>query len=191
MSLFLNFEYYPKIDANLLEISKSTDENLKSAQYFLVINFLSDLMYSNKNNSEIFNAFVIDESHIVLNDEKSLSMISRMIREARKFNTLIILGSQNITDFQSINNNTISSIFSNAANIFVGKIEGDQIESLNKLLETKLEALTEEEIKYFQKTRGNFLYFNEKQRVNFKVEFNDDIEEIILKEEQIQKIKEY
>lgn len=175
---------------NLIEASKTSNKSIRKAYFFLVINFLNEVMYENKNTGK-FNSYIVDEAHIVFNDEISLISISRMIREARKFNTMILLGSQNITDFQSIDNNIVSTIFSNTSNIFVGKIEGDQIDSLKSLLSTKSEPLTEVEISYLKRERGNFLYFNEQERINLKVSFDSDIGDLILKQEQVQNQQEF
>jgi len=121
----------------------------------------------------------------------TLSIISKMVREARKFNTMIMLGTQNITDFQTNDNNLLRSIFSNTSNLFIGKIEADQIELLNSLLESKMKKLNSSEIQHFQKERGNFLHINEKDNILFKVDFDDFTKHLIFKEEQIQDNKEY
>jgi len=176
---------------NTFEILKTSDTNLRQSQYFLIMNFLNELMYENDFKNDAFLSIIIDEAHLFFKDYKILSIISKMVREARKFNTMIMLGTQNITDFQSSDDNLLQSIFSNTSNLFIGKIEADQIDKLNSLLESKMKKLNIHEIEHFQKERGNFLFSNEKENILLRVELDEFTKHLLFKPEQIQDKKEY
>ncbi len=181
----------PLIIFNTFEILKTSDKNLKKANYFLIMDYINGTMYENDFKNNKFLSIIIDESHLFFNDFKTLTVISKMVREARKFNTMIMLGTQNISDFSTEDNNLLQSIFSNTSNLFIGKIEAEEIKLLNSLLETKMQKLNQYEIEHFQKARGNFLYLNEKNNILFKVDFDDFTKHLILRKEQIQDNKEY
>ena len=194
--IFFIFDTYQTLNANskltilnLIDVMKITDQNFKKAHLFLLINYLNTLMYANRNKE--FLTILMDEAHLIFNDELSLYTISKMTREARKFNTMFLLGSQNISDFYSINNEILSSIFSNTANIFIGKIESDQINIINDMLSTKFEKLQKEEIEHLQLNRGSFLYITEKERHKINISFNETISKVILLDEQKQDQIEY
>jgi Helicase HerA, central domain len=91
---------------DILNIDYSKDEFIRR--------FLNAFaLYFTRNPIEEFRVLIIDEAHLILRDENNLTfrLVNKLLREARKFNTSIVMISQNFSDIPEEIRSQFQNIF--------------------------------------------------------------------------------
>ncbi len=135
------------------KIFNSPSESFKNASLILLIQLIQSKAKLNKNSGNIFHA-VIDEAHNFFNTEVGKHKIQSFIREARGWNSGVILISQNPQDFMG------GKIMNNITTTFYGSLDSETVNELSKTLSLSadIEGLNKTEKKFIlSASRGQFL----------------------------------
>lgn len=143
-SVYLNGYTTINTNANILSFGTKAlynlSDGLKSALKHIINSFAWSLCVKSKQPS----ALVHDEAHVDMADRASAEALSQEARRARKYNTVLLLGTQEPKDFITADVATSGkAIFNNSAYKFIMNLDKDPISDLEKLI-----SLTESE-KYF------------------------------------------
>lgn len=118
-------------------LSKSCNSNIASAQMFLVLQFLNNVVLSNREDDHKYINIVIDEAHLLMKPKylQIVEFLNEMYKRIRKYNGMISLITQNIADFYhpTIKEYT-TSLINNSFWIIVHAIKPQEIPMLNELM---------------------------------------------------------
>lgn len=176
----------------LKSLQNTQEESFKKATFKLLFMRLVQMIYGNEskdNDKQEDITMLIDEAADFFRDDFLLNLISPIFKDARKFNTKLIWGTQNLTDLLGDGKNInplLVNIWSNTIDKFIGTLDGVQIELLENLLKTSTgRGLNVAEKRHITtnvngaSNAGNFLFTSGRNRNSLKVAYVDDIPAII------------
>lgn len=152
------------------QIFNSTSESMKNASLVMLTQLIQAKAKMNKNTGKIFHA-VIDEAHNFFNTDIGTLKISSLIREARGWNSGVLLISQNPQDFMG------GTIMNNITTTFYGSLDTETTNQLSAALSISKdqEGLNPSEKRFIlEARRGQFLVVvNSRRKETIQVVVSD------------------
>lgn len=166
----------------LRSLQDSQEQSYKQSVFKLLFMRMVQVIYSNEGNQKEL-TLLIDEAADFFRDEYLLSLISPIFKDARKFNTKLIWGTQNLTDLVGGSGKEINpllvNIWSNTVDKYIGTLDGVQIQVLDSLLKEDSRILNSSERSHItanasgKSNAGNFLFTSGRKRHSLEVAFNE------------------
>ncbi len=107
------------------------EQTLRNALNYIMFKFSWDLCLDNADES----AFILDEAHMLILEGKTAEMVAQFYRRARKYNTVMVAGTQQPGDFADESVITHGkAIFNNAVYKLILHLDKDDCEDVKKLV---------------------------------------------------------
>lgn len=110
--------------------------------YLNIMNFMMHEMYLNRNNSNKYISFIIEEIHRIADSEPAMKFVDSFFFESRKYNTSLIMTMHNVDQIMAVTDNItrtlgqekFAGIIKQIPYKFIFKHEKTQVPSLKKLM---------------------------------------------------------
>ncbi|MBN0919386.1 Mbov_0397 family ICE element conjugal transfer ATPase [[Mycoplasma] gypis] len=189
----INFDNY-FVCFNTSQLFNNSNNSSEKLGIFILLSFLQDKIYDNfVKNKDKKTLIIIDEVHRYFNNDITLQMLFDLTKTVRKFNTGLILATQNTSDL-FINKDGVQKamgIFNNCQYLLFLALRQNDIELISQNFKAN-GGLTQSEIRFLANAEiGNGIFsLNTKHKIPLKIYYNDLEKELFFDKGEIGKYNE-
>lgn len=154
-------------------LAKSAQDAVGTAQMFLVLQYLNNIVLNNRVDNARYINIVVDEAHLLIKPQylQVVEFLTEMYKRIRKYNGMMTLITQNVSDFYKPEIKSYSeNMINNAFYIIAHTIKPQEVPMLNELM-SEQGGLKEAEKEFLtQEHKGACLLIYNKARTKINVQ---------------------